>query len=296
MEGHLLKIGRKLKLPKLQYYVLKPCGVYCYSTQDHEIPHGYIPLEPIGDISLSLGTVVESNTRLHCMKISDKRKQHVLACPSMEKRNAWITAILTAVAQNLLYESDFELRRRIDSSNSDAEFNGVFCDLHCQFTSPFWTNAEARRKTKAKRLSLADLGVMHKPSWLTKSKKKNARSKSLSCEDIHSIYNAADAKDQLGRKRSLHDLTKYLFNFSSSNNNNNNDKTDDNTDFAAKIRDPQNKFTSGREVKKRWSIFAGMPSFGGSHSNIDIISVTESKKICTAKDKRDSPVIFDTKL
>ena len=282
-EGHLIKIGKsKLKLPKLLYYVLKPCGIYCYDTQDNDIPHGYIPLEPIEDISLSLGTVVEASTRLHCIKIADKRKHHVLACHSMEIRNSWITAILTAVAQNLVHGNDSELRKRMDSSNSD-ELDGVFCDV--QFTSPFWTSNEAKRKSKAKRLSLADIGVIQKPSWLTRgnSKKKSLRSKSLSCEDFNSIYTVAESKAPLARKRSMHDLTRYFFNSSN--------KADPETMDYAKLRDAQNKPSGG---KKRWSLFSGM-SFGGSQGTFDS-TATESKKVCVANDKSGSPLIFDTKL
>lgn len=278
-EGHLIKIGKsKLKLPKLLYYVLKPCGVYCYGTQDNDIPHGYIPLEPIEDISLSLGTVIEASTRLHCIKIADKRKQHVLACHSMEIRNSWITAILTAVAQNLVYGNDSELRKRMDSD----ELDGVFCS-DVQFTSPFWTNNEARRKSKAKRLSMADIAIIQKPSWFTKgnSKKKSLRSKSLSCDDFQSIYTVAESKAPLARKRSMHDLTRYFF---SSNN-----KPDPETIDYAKLR--ENKPNGG---KKRWSIFSGM-SFGVSQATFDN-TATESKKVCVANDKRGSPQIFDTKL
>ena len=199
----------------------------------------------------------------------------------MEIRNSWITAILTAVAQNFVYENDSDLRKRLDSSNSD-EFDGVFCDLQCQFTSPFWTNNEAKRKTKAKRLSMADLGVI--PTWLTKGKKKSLRSKSLSLEDIHSIYTVAEAKAPLARKRSLHDLTRYFFSSSSN-------KADNETD-CMKLRDGQSKPSAG---KKRWSLFPGMPSFGGSQSAFDH-SATERKKICTANGERGSPLISDTKL
>ena len=285
-EGHLIKIGKsKLKLPKLYYYVLKPCGVYCYGNQDNERPQGYIPLEPIEDISLSLGTVVEASTRLHCIKIADKRKQHVLACHSMEIRNSWITAILTAVAQNIAYDSDSDLRRRMDSSNSD-ELDGVFCDVQCQFTSPFWINNEAKRKTKAKRLSMADLGIIQKPNWLSKgAKKKNFRSKSLSLEDIHSICTVNDPEAPLPRKRSMHDLTRYFFSSNSA-------KTDSEMD-CAKLRDAQNKPSGG---KKRWSsLFAGM-SFGISQGSFD--SGTERKKMCPAdaNGKSGSSLIFDTKL
>jgi hypothetical protein len=285
-EGHLLKIGRKMKLPKMHYFVLKPCGVYCYGTQDHDIPHGYIPLEPIEDISLSLGSVVDDSTRLHCIKIADRKKQHVLACHSMEIRNSWITAILTAVAQNYVYENDSDVRRRLDSSNSD-ELDGVFCDLQCQFTSPFWTNNEAKRKMKAKRLSMADLGVIQKPSWLTKGKKKGLRSKSLSMEDIHSIYTVADSsKPPLTRKRSLHDLTRYFFSSNSS-------KTENESECSAKLRDTQAKSGAG---KKRWSLFPGMLSFGGSQGGFDH-SMAEHKKMCAASNgERGSASIFDTKL
>lgn len=289
-EGHLIKIGRKLKLPKLLYYVLKPCGVYCYDTQDHDIPQGYIPLEPIEDISLSLGTVVEASTRLHCIKIADKRKQHVLACHSMEIRNSWITAILTAVAQNLVHENHSELRKRMDSSNSDELFDTVFCETSYQFTSPFWANGEPKRKTKAKRLSMADIGntIIQKPAWMTKGKKKGLRSKSLSYEDIHSIYTVAEAKAPLARKRSLHDLSRYFFGTSS----NKSDSAE--TDCAAKLRDVRSKPNGG---KKRWSLFAGVSSFGGSQTSIDN-SVTERKKICTANGhgRSGSPLSFDTKL
>ena len=283
-EGHLLKIGRKMKVPKMHYYVLKPCGVYCYGTQDHDVPHAYIPLEPIEDISLSLGSVADASAQLHCLKIADRKKQHVLACHSMEIRNSWITAILTAVAQNYVYENDHDLRRRLDSSNSD-ELDGVFCDVQCQFTSPFWTSNEAKRKMKAKRLSMADLGVIQKPSWLTKGKKKELRSKSLSMEDIHSIYTVAEAKTPLSRKRSLHDLTRYLF---SSNSN----KTENETDIA-KLRDSQSKPSSG---KKRWSLFPGMPLFGGNQGAIDH-SMNEHKKMCAASNgERGSAFMFDTKF
>lgn len=285
-EGHLIKIDKsKLKLQRLRllYYVLKPCGVYCYGTQDNDIPHAYIPLEPIEDISLSLGTIVDASTHLHCIKIADKRKQHVLACHSMEIRNSWITAILTAVAQNLVYGYDSELRRRIDSSNSD-ELDGVFCDV--QFTSPFWTNNnnEAKRKSKAKRLSMADLGIMQKPSWMTKgnSRKKSLKSKSLSCEDIHSIYTVAESKASLARKRSMHDVSRYFF---SSNN-----KAEPEMDYS-KLNEDQNKPSSG---KKRWSIFSGM-SFGGSQVVFDNDAM-DSKKVHVTSDKRGSPLIFDTKL
>lgn len=288
-EGHLINIGRsKLKIPKLYYYVLKPCGVFCFGTEDQVIPHSYIPLEPIEDISLSLGTVIEASTRLYCIKIADKKKVHVLACHSMEMRDSWITAILTAVAQNLVFENDSELlRRRFDSSCSNSdEFDSVFCDIQCQFTSPFWSS-EAKRKAKSKRLSLADISVIQRPAWLAKGRKKSFRSKSLSYEDIHSIYTVAEAKAPLARKRSLHDLTRNFFHSS---------KTSSDSGYA-KVRSSE---THGKG-RRRWSLFAGMPSFGGNNCTADN-PVMERQKICTdmkyeaQNGKRGSPLIFDTKL
>ena len=289
-EGHLIKLGKsRLKMPKLHYYVLKPCGVYCFGTQQHDIPHGYISLEPIEDISLSLGSVVEASTRLHCIKIADKRKQHVLACSSMEIRNSWITAILAAVAQNLVNESGSDpLRKRLNSSptNSD-EIDSVFGG-DVQFTSPFWSN-ETKRKAKAKRLSVADLGLLQKPAWMTKGKKKGLRSKSLSLEDMHSIYTAAEAKAPLSRKRSLHDITRYLFSSGSN-------KSDADVDLP-KLRVNGDAQGKPNRAKKRWSL---LPTFGSGQNAIDN-SVTERKKLCTAGSgcvhgQRGSPLIFDTKL
>lgn len=275
-EGHLLKIGRKLKLPKLHYYVLKPCGVYCFGTRNNDIPHTYIPLEPIEDLSLSLGTVIESRTRLHCIKIADKRKQHVLACHSVEIRDSWITAILTAIAQNIVYESESELRRSLDSSLNSDETDGVFYDAY--FTSPFWVAGDRPKvKSRAKRLSMADLGIISKPSWMNRgSKKKKERSKSLSFDDLHSINSAAEVKTQFFRKRSLHDLTRYLFTSSTNRN-----------EIGA---DGHQKT---KYVKKRWSLFSGVSSLSVSLGGG--IDESERKKLRTGSSS-PKELSVDTKL
>lgn len=252
-EGHLLKLGRSmLKIPKLNYYVLRPSGVYCFEgKQDLDSdPSAFIPLE---DISLSLGTVLV-NSPLHCIKIADKRKVHMLACHSIEIRDSWMTAILTAVAQRLMSE-DFPRRsRRYGLCASDCE---VFCETQSQFTSPFWENQERpkRQRSRRSRMSVPET-FLEKKTASIRNRKKSLSTKSFSLEDIHSIFKkGAEQQRPLTRKRSTNDLSRNIFWPSSAG------KPTENGEFgdaSNRATQPPNK-ASG---KKRWSLFGMASSLG----------------------------------
>lgn len=284
-EGHLLKLGRSmLKLPKLNYYVLKPSGVYWFTgKQENDILQGFIPLE---DISLSLGTVVEASSQLHCIKLADKRKVHVLACHSMEIRNSWITAILSAVAHRLVNEPTTPVPKRPDSSSSSTD-SEVFCDIQCPFTSPFWLNPDGqKRRTKVSRRSVPEV-VPEKANWSSRNKKKKYRSKSLSLEDMHSIYSVAQQQPAAPRKRSVHDFTRHLLWPSSSKS-----TVDGDLDDTSKMRAAQ--FQNKASSKKRWSLF-NIASFGIPHSDSGDRKqngITKHESI----HEHESSCISDTKL
>lgn len=268
-EGHLLKLGRsmlKLEIPKLNYYVLRPSGVYCFTgKQESDKLCGFIPLD---EISLSLGTVAAATSHLHCIKIADKKKVHILACHSIEIRDSWITAILTAVAQRLVYEPNFARNRMGSSSDSEVFY----------VTSPFWTSHDGnKRRSKWSRMSVSENVTK------IKNRKKTCRSKSL--EDIHSIYSGVQPNPPLARKRSMHDITRLLFWPSSSK-----PSTDtDLQDMVSKTRPTPNK-ASG---KKRWSLF-NITSFGVPHWDNGGKQNLDTKHEIFYE--QGSPLISDTKL
>lgn len=263
-EGHLLKLRRTmLKLPKLNYYVLRPSGVYCFEGK-HELEisneaRAFIPLE---EMSLSLGTTVEANSPLHCIKIADRRKVHMLACHSKEIRDSWVTAILTAVAQRLVSEPASR-RKRFGSTDSE-----VFCaEPPSQFTSPFWENQVGQKRSRSRKWSRMSVpeAVLEKTSFSMRNKKKNL-SKSFSLEDIHSIFRGAQKTPPiLRRKHSTNDLTRHLWSNSEKPTKNGDDGGD-----ASKTQEAH----VGHKVsgKKRWSIFGmaaslGFPAFWDSNSD-----------------------------
>ena len=277
-----------LKLPKLNYYVLKPSGVYCFEGKQELTASNARAFIPLEEISLSLGTAAElADAPLHCIRITDRRKVHILACRSKEIRDSWITAILTAVAERLVSEPASR-RRRFGSTDSE-----VFCELPSQFTSPFWGNQEGQkqsRRSKWSRMSVPE-AVLEKTIFSMRNKKKNL-SKSVSLQDIHSLFDGAQkTTPTLRRKHSSNDLTRHFWSHSG--------KSTKNGDVGGDASKTQEEHVP-RKVsgKKRWSIFGMASSLGFPTSLWD--NSSERKQDYDTKQHEvyidSSPLICDTKL
>jgi hypothetical protein len=105
-EGYLFKQSRHVwKLWKARYFVLQNNGLI-YFKKKSDICTG----RPLGgltfrDISMHIDEVGDKK-RKYCLKIQSEGKSYCLCCFSEEERNAWMTAILTAISSYMMAVRD----------------------------------------------------------------------------------------------------------------------------------------------------------------------------------------------
>ncbi|EDO33225.1 predicted protein [Nematostella vectensis] len=118
-EGYLFKQSRHVwKLWKARYFVLQKNGLIYFKKKSDCAgrPLGAVTFK---DISLYIDEIGDKK-RKYCLKIHADGKNYFLCCFSEDERNAWLSAILTAISSYVLAlkegKTDEELLREPGSS------------------------------------------------------------------------------------------------------------------------------------------------------------------------------------
>ena len=131
-EGYLFKQSRSVwKLWKARFFILKTTGLFYYKKKSHctGLPLGAIPFK---DISMQVEESGEKK-RKFCLKIQADGKAYCLCCFAEEERNAWMTAILSAVTLHVICHRDgarvddtfITKQRSLSRSKSDDVLTGA---------------------------------------------------------------------------------------------------------------------------------------------------------------------------
>lgn len=102
-EGYLFKQSRAFwKLWKARYFVLRASGLSYYkkASDCQGLPFGQIAIK---SISMHVDEIGEKRKRF-CLKLGSDGKIYYLCCFLEDERNAWMTAILTAITSNILHQ------------------------------------------------------------------------------------------------------------------------------------------------------------------------------------------------
>ncbi|KAJ7370071.1 hypothetical protein OS493_034280 [Desmophyllum pertusum] len=138
-EGYLFKQSRNVwKLWKARFFILKTTGLFYYKKKSHcsGLALGVIPFK---DISMQVDEVGDRR-RKFCLKIHADGKTFSLCCFSVEERNSWMTAILTAVTSYVIRQHEGakmdESYMTRDRSLSGLSRSKSFDAITARLTSP----------------------------------------------------------------------------------------------------------------------------------------------------------------
>ena len=200
-EGYLFKQSRSMrKFWKTRYFVLRNDGLLYYrSNLDKDgAPLGVIPLTKL---SVHLDCIDTKGKPMFCLRLASRHfyfKTFCLCCFSSEERNNWLTALLTAISEDLVTSftlSKYRVERRLSISSTDSgvsEMNSTptlspnasltketargmsrteSCDIPSFFHAPDINDRLKARSPSRSLGSLAELNVDGQSSPAKKAKK-----------------------------------------------------------------------------------------------------------------------------
>ncbi|XP_046862518.1 uncharacterized protein LOC124456015 isoform X1 [Xenia sp. Carnegie-2017] len=118
-EGYLFKQSRRMRRYwKTRYFVLRSDGLLYYRSnlEKDNVPLGVIPLTRL---SVHVDCMDNKGKPKYCLRLSGKHlKTFILCCFASDERNCWLTALLTAISEDIV--STFTLRKYRDERCSSV--------------------------------------------------------------------------------------------------------------------------------------------------------------------------------